>query len=202
MILVGALWLVASSDGGSRRERLPLHAQVQRESSTSLRLGVGRITTFSWAMWAELSPSRDHVCVDTVLAGPIYHFPNGSSGDPGEGNRYMCGPIKTTRSIKAVLPEKASSITQPSGETESWQSFDVGVVAYPPSIGQVRLSFSDGTSEVIKARAVPSRLAFKGAEPFHYALFAVHGCVSKVQGLARGRVMVSTDERGCSDSSE
>jgi len=114
----------------------------------------------------------------------------------------MCGPIKITRPIKAVLPEKAGSITQPSGETESWQSFDVGVVAFAPTVGQVRLSFSDGTSEVLKTRAVPGSFAFKEAEPFRYALFAVHGCVSKVQGLAKGRVIVSIDERGCSDSSE
>lgn len=153
-------------------------------------------------MAAELSPSRDHVCVDTVLAGPIYHFPNGASGDPGEGNRHMCGPITTTRPIKAVLLEKAGSITQPSGKIESWQSFDVGVVAYPPSISQARLIFSDGSSEVMKTRVVPSRFAFKDAEPFRYVMFAVSGCVSKVQGLAKGRVIVSTDERGCSGSAE
>jgi hypothetical protein len=153
-------------------------------------------------MAAELSPSRDQVCVDTVLAGPIYHFPNGASGDPGEGNRHMCGPITTTRPIKAVLLEKAGSITQPSGKIESWQSFDVGVVAYPPSISQARLIFSDGSSEVMKTRVVPSRFAFKDAEPFRYVMFAVSGCVSKAQGLAKGRVIVSTDERGCSGSAE
>ena len=88
----------------------------------------------------------------------------------------------------------------PFGKTVSWKSFDIGVAAYPPSVDQVRLVFSGGGSEVLKSRAVPSALAFKNTEPFRYVVFAVHGCVSEVEGLAKGRVVAHVGPRDCSDS--
>lgn len=118
---------------------------------------------------------------------------------PGAGGAEKCGPITPNRGTVVTRPVKAGSQTLPSGETESWESFDIGIAAYPPSVGQVRLMFSDGASEVVKAGAVPGRLAFKDAEPFHYALFAFDGCISGVQGLTKGRV-VARAARPCNAS--
>lgn len=205
MLLVGTLWLVASSDGGTSHGRLPLNGRVRQGPPKQLRLGVGRTSSFLWQMWAEAkpsSPSMDRVCIHLNLVGPLAHAPNGSFGGPEVG-RNMCGPIKSRGGIvKAVMWVKGGSTSLPSGETESWQPFSVGAVAFLPFVSQVRLAFSDGGSEVLKARAVPGRLAFKDAEPFHYALFANLGCVTMVQGLAKGKVVANGDEKECGDSSE
>jgi hypothetical protein len=110
-----------------------------------------------------------------------------------------CGPIKSGRGVVVTMPNQGGSVIPPSGKAESWQSFDVGLAAYPPSVGQVRLVFSDGASEVLRAHSIPSNVAFKDVELFHYAAFAVHGCISKVEGLARGKV-VARSNKACSGS--
>lgn len=204
VILAGALWLVASSQGGSDHERLPLKSPVQKASPKELRLGFGGTRLFQWSMWAadRSGPySGIPVCFSVGLVGPLAQLVNGKSGGPETGD-HKCGPIKAKRGAIVTVPVGAGSITPPHGKTESWQSFDVGMAAYRPSVDQVRLVFSDGESEVLKARAVPSRAAFKGAEPFHYAVFAVHGCVSEVQGLVRGKVVARVGDPECDVSSE
>lgn len=203
MILAGALWLVSSSQGGSNHGRLPVNSHVQKVSPKELRLGFGRVRLFSWAMWAEdrpWSPSRDRVCFSVGVEGPLAHLPNGGTLGSETGG-HKCGPIKANRGAVMAVPFKAGSMTLPSGKTESWRSFDIGVAAYPPSVDQVRLIFSDGGSEVLKARALPGHLAFKDNEAFRYALFAVDGCVSKLEGLVRGRVVARASEPECGDSS-
>jgi hypothetical protein len=119
-----------------------------------------------------------------------------------EVSGHGCGPIKTSRgAVKAVLPEGAGSIDPPTGGSDSWESFVVGVVAFAPSVHHVRLVFSDGASQVVKARAVPPHLAFEHTELFHYAVFAVKGCVSNMQGLAKGKV-VAQIRQACDESPE
>lgn len=202
--LAVALWFVASSLGGGGHGRLPVDGGVKRVSANELRLGFARVLPWQWSMWAEARPwssSRDRVCFLVDLLGPLAVLPNGSAMGPETGGK-RCGPIKSSRGAVVTMPTKEGSQTLPTGETESWQSFDVGIAAYPTSVSQVRLVFSDGGSEVLRARAVPGRVRFRNAESFHYAVFAVNGCISEVQGLAKGRVVARFGEQECDSLSE
>lgn len=208
-VIVGVValtfWLVASSQGEGSHQALPVGGgHVKKVGPRDLRLGFGDVRLFSWTMLAE--EGRQHssrgrrVCFGVGLVGPLVHLPNGGGVMGPETGGRKCGPIKPTKGILSAVATKAGSQTLPSGKTESWQAFDVGVAAYPPSVGHVRLVFSDGASKVLKARSIPQRLAFKGAEPFHYVVFAFKGCVREVQGLARGNVVAHVGEPGCNQS--
>jgi hypothetical protein len=191
VVLTAVLWLVVSSQGASGHGDLPINIHAQKASPKDLRLGYGEVKLFGWTMWAvdsAWSGRRRRVCFSVNLLGPLARLPHGHFLGPETGG-HRCGPIKAKRGVIVAVPEEAGSTTPPSGKTESWSSFDVGLAAYQPSVDQTRLVFSDGESEVLKTHAVPEHLALKGAEPFRYALFAFQGCVREVQGIARGRVV-------------
>lgn len=135
VVLVGALWVVAASRGAADHERLPLKNRVQKASRTELRLGYGEDRLFGWSMWAldrPWSPTHDRVCLTVDVLGPLAHLPNGQSMGAETGGRG-CGPIKAKQGTVVVVPTQGGSQTLPTGETESWQPFDVGVAAYRPS---------------------------------------------------------------------
>ena len=164
-----------------------------------LRLDFGEDHSFSWSMWAASRAwpgPHNRVCLLVGLVGPLVHLPNGAAMGPGTGDD-RCGPIKSGEGVAVTMPTKEGSITPPSGSAEPWEAFDVGIAAYPPSVGQVRLIFSDGATEILKTRSVPGRLAFKDAEPFRYAVFAYLGCVRELQGLAKGKVVARAIQHEC-----
>jgi hypothetical protein len=202
LMLVVVLWLVTSSQGGAADKLLPVNGHVKKESSKELRLGFGRVMPWQWtmsALEARSTTSRDRVCFLVGFLGPLVPAPGGGVQGPGTGES-KCGPIDPKRGVVVTSPNGAGSIELPSGKTESWQAFDAGIAAYPPFVGHVRLNFLGGGSEVRKTRAVPRNLAFQDAEPFRYIVYAVHGCVSEVEGLAKGRVVAHVGPRDCSDS--
>jgi hypothetical protein len=120
------------------------------------------------------------------------------------GSEEKCGPITHNHhGVFLSLPTPQGSQTLPSGQTETWEAFDVGIAAFPPSVGQIRLVSAGGSQETIMARRVPKTIAFKNAEPFHYAVFAVYGCVSEVQGLTNGQVVARVHSRpSCRDMAD
>lgn len=199
-----ALWFVASSQGGNSDGRLPVGGDhVTKVSPTELRLAFATVMPWRWNMWAVKRPSRTstaRVCFLVDLNGPMGPLSGGGIITGPEVGAKGCGPIAPSRGVVVALPNSGGSVEFPSGKTVSWKSFDVGVAAYPPSVDHIRLVFSGGGSEVLKTRAVPSALAFKNTEPFRYVVFAVHGCVSEVEGLARGRAVAQVGPRECSES--
>lgn len=203
MALAVVLWLVTSSQGGEMDRPLPVGGgHVKKVSAKELRLGFGRVMPWQWSMSAlerPGSPSSDRVCFLVDRLGPLVPVPGRGVMGPGTGGEG-CGPIDPKRGVVVASPIGDGSIELPTGKTESWKAFDIGIAAYPPSVHRVRLVFSGGGSEVLKSRAVPSALAFKNTEPFRYVVFAVHGCVSEVEGLAKGRVVAHVGPRDCSDS--
>lgn len=204
--LAVALLFVATSQGGDSDRRMPVGGgDVTKTSPTELRLASARvIIPWRWNMWAVKRPSLtsiDRVCLFVDLLGPGGSFPGGFILGPEVGAKG-CGPIDPSRGVVVALPTEGGSVELPSGKTESWKSFDVGAAAYLPSVDRVRLVFSNGGSELLKTRAVPDAVAFKGTEPFRYVVFAVHGCVSRVEGLEKGRTVARVGPRVCSGSSE
>lgn len=202
--LAVALLFVASSQGGDSDRRMPVGGgHVRKTSPTELRLASARvITPWQWIIWALKRPSQismDRVCLFVDLLGPGGPFPGGFILGPEQGAKG-CGPIDPSRGVVVMLPTADGSVKLPSGKTETWKSFDVGAAAYPPSVDQVRLVFSGGGSELLQTRALPGAVAFKGTEPFRYVVFAVHGCVSEVEGLESGREVARVGPRTCSGS--
>ena len=201
LILLGVLWLASVSQGGSDHSRMSMDTHVRKVSPKQLRLGFGEVRLFRWSMWAEgrpWIPSQKRVCFSVALEGPLFHLPNGATMGT-EVSGQNCGPVDGGKGTVVTLPIGASSITLPDGTTESWESFDLGVAAFPRPVGQVRLVFSDGAIEVLKSRVIPRHLMLDGVEPFSYALFAMQGCVSQVQGLLRGKVVAHVIKH-CDDS--
>lgn len=203
--LASALWFVAASQGGDPNRGMPVGGgHVVKVSPTELRLAFRRDMPWQWNMWAVERPSATsvhRVCLVVNLLGPLFPVPGQGFMGPETGGKG-CGPIDPSRGVVVALPHGGGSVEAPSGEDVSWKSFDIGVAAYPPSVDQVRLVFSDGGSEVVKTRSVPKGIAFKRTEPFRYLVFAVHGCVSEVEGLAKGRVVARVGPRDCSDESD
>lgn len=204
LILAGALWFVASSQGGGADERLPVGGdRVTKVSPKELRLGFARVMPWQWTILAEERPSmssRDRVCFSVDLYGPLVPVPGHGVMGPGGSAARGCGPIDPSRGVLVAQSERGGSVEPPKGKIESWQSFDVGIAAYPPSVGKVRLVFSDGASEILKTRAVPKDVAFRNTESFRYAIFAVHGCVSEAEGFVKSRVVARVGPRACDDS--
>jgi hypothetical protein len=200
LALAVSLWAVTSSEGGSSSGQLPVgDGHIKKVSPAVLRMGAGRITAWAWAMLAEdkSSAAGSRVCFAVNLLGPLVKLPNGGAAGPETGKSACRSSGETKLTSVAAIAMEGGSQTSPTGETTSWPTFDVGIAAYPISVTQVRMAFSDGGSELLKARAVPRRLAFEGAGPFHYVVFAIRGCAREIQGLERGHVLVRDRQPRC-----
>ena len=201
LVLVGVLWLVLFSGGGQAAGRLPVNeGRVKRTLPMVLMLGEGKLPAWHWRVAAAERTGAwgggKRECFSVHMAGPLVHVAGGSmSGNGSVGKK--CGPVARKGGVAVSLPTKGGELSLPMGQSEAWQSFDVGVGAYPPSVGRVRLIFAGGHVETMRARSVPKRLAFKKGEPFHYVVFAVYGCVRELQGLADGHVVADIGLHGC-----
>jgi hypothetical protein len=191
-----AVMLLTAATVGADHKPLPLNEKVVRTTAKVLRLGYGKDVSFKWSIFVSdrsKSKAPRRVCFSVNLFGPLAHLASGVAMGPEVGGRG-CGPIKFRQGAIVAMPIPGGSVTEPSGETESWQSFDVGVAAYRPNVDHVRLIFSDGIPEMLNARVVPSRVAFAGTEPFQYVVFAFNGCVERMEGFAKGKVVATFKE--------
>lgn len=205
-VLATALWFVASSQGGDAGRRLPVGGgHVTKVSPTEVRVAFATAMPWQWNMWIVKRPSltsTDRVCLMVDLLGPLGPVRNGLVVQGPEVAHKGCGPIDPSRGVVVASPNGGGSVEFPSGITESWKAFDIGIAVYQPSVDRVRLVFSGGGSEVLRTRALPNAVAFKNAEPFRYVVFAGRGCVSEVEGLEKGRAVAHVGPRDCSGSPE
>jgi hypothetical protein len=141
-------------------------------------------------------------CVFVSGDGPLWKSPGGAlfGGSGGESGGSECGPMNPKTGLVETDPIHGGSMKQPQlGTTETWQTFDVGIVAYPPSVDRVRLRFAGGGSTVLPLRRLPTAVRPSNWEPFRYASFGVYGCVGDVEGLTGRGVMARVHQSECGD---
>jgi hypothetical protein len=192
---IGVLALVAAacatSDSGqaSGSGMFPTHSgDVRRVAGGAVKLGSGTINPFIWSVYAERGGGREKSpCLALSVVGPLHEFPGGAKGGEERGET-KCGPSAS---------HQGQVLTVPVGTGDSWTAFDVGVAAYEQPISQVRLTYPDGSSALIRTRRLGRDLDVPGLGSLHYAVFAVEGCASKVSGLEKGRIVTTASDWEC-----
>lgn len=132
--------------------------------------------------------AKGSFCVWVSVLGPLIKVPGGGYSAQESGSTE-CGPINPKIGLVNLSPQPGGSLEQPEGEVETWPTFDVGSVAYPPSVDKVRLRFAGGGSTVLPLRRMPAADRPRTWEPFRYLSIGVYGCVNEVEGLSRGRAV-------------
>lgn len=137
------------------------------------------------------------LCAFAEAIGPLERYKGGAGSGGGTGGR-RCGPMNPRKGLAETVFIKSGSIKQVElGTTESWQAFDIGVVAFPPFVKKARLSFAGGGSLMLSLRRLPKSLRPESWEPFRYVSFGVYGCVSELEGMSKGKVVARVHESEC-----
>jgi hypothetical protein len=197
--LVSAVALVAAACAsshpgqGASHRLFPTHAdEAKKVGPGVVRLGFGKIKPFAWSVYAERGRPGGPACFAVRVVGPLHEFPGDGAGGP-EASETKCGLDVSRHSQVVTVPTKGG---------ESWRPFDIGVAAYNLPVTRVRLGFSGRGWEEIGTRRQRRDLGVAGLDSLRYAVFAVEGCVSEVQGLAGSRVVANVSQSGCDESPE
>lgn len=192
--LVGIVALVMAVCASSQsrkavdQRRFPTHAgKVEKVAKGVVKVGYGKIRPFIWSVYIENGKPGGPPCFDVNVAGPLHEFPGGEVGGPGLGET-KCG-LGNGRSSQVV--------TVPIKEGESWQAFDIGFAAYKTPVNRVRLVVSGDGQEEFGTRRLPRDFGIRGLGSLRYAVFAVAGCVGKVQGLEKSHVVATASDWEC-----
>jgi len=135
-------------------------------------------------------------CVSISNLGPFMKVPGGGVSTQ-ETSSLECGPIGRKTGLVLTSPTRSGSLEQPEGQTETWQTFDLGVVVYLPSVEKVRLRFAGGGATVLSLRRMPAADRPKSWEPFRYVSFGVYGCVNEVEGLMGQKAVTRAYQTEC-----
>lgn len=188
IVLVVAVFTSSQFGEAADHRSFPTHAdQVKEVGSGVVRLGFGKIRPFVWSAYVERGRPGGPPCFAVSVVGPIHEFTGEGAGGPELGETRC----KSSRS----QPSQVLAVPIKGGDT--WQPFDIGVAAYNTRVTKVSLVVSGEGRKELKTRRLRRNFDIDGVASLRYVVFAVEGCVSKVFGLEKGRVVARDSRLGC-----
>jgi hypothetical protein len=186
--VVGAAIAAMQSGARTGERTFPTNAgEAKRIADGVARLGTGEIKPFLWHVSAERGGPDKFPCFAIEVDGPLHEFRGHKLGGPERSDRE-CGLGPSPHARVVTMPMKGS---------DQWPAFDIGIAAYDQPVDEVRLMFSGDASKEVLTRHLGRDLSVPGLGALRYAVFAVEGCVSKVLGLEKGRVVASASDWEC-----
>jgi hypothetical protein len=178
----------SASAGGEAIRAYPTHqSHPEKIKPGFVNLGRGRIDAglrgpqrFAWWVAAEArrtGPDAGESCFSLEVIGPL-------ARGIGAGQNGASGCLEATAGGGG-----AAVIAGPLHRSSSWSEFDVGVAAYEGDVESVRLVAPDGRAKVVRTREIGRDLSVPGLEALHYVVFAVSGCVKRVEAEEAGSVI-------------
>lgn len=151
-------------------------------------VGMHSVQKFEWWGAAEArttGPDAGEPCFRLAVIGPLMRGVRfGQSGEAG----CLEGTASGVREVAISAPLRSSRL---------WNEFDVGVAAYESSVESIRLIFSGGQAMVVPTRQIGHDLSVPGLGSLHYAVFAVSGCIKRVEAEQAGQVTTVTKLSEC-----
>ena len=188
VVLAGVALAAVRSESPSGVRSFPNRISEPRKAGPGLvQFGRGSIAPFRWSIYAQ---GGHPVCFAVYVDGPLQEFPGHTFGGP-ETSETKCALNAAQQRVVAVPMRDGDSEQLP------WPAFDVGIVAFDRPVNRVRLIVFGGGSTELQTRRVGVNFGVSGLSSLRYAVFAVEGCVSRVEGLEGGRVVATVTDRSC-----